>query len=77
MRARCNDPEHDAYPYYGGRGIKVCKEWQESFDNFLRSVGIRPAGRTLDRIDPNGDYVAGNVRWATAQEQRNNRRHAA
>lgn len=74
MRERCNDPKHIAFRYYGARGIKVCDRWQTSFDAFLSDVGDRPEGRTLDRINPDGNYEPGNVRWATAKEQQANRR---
>lgn len=73
MKARCLYPSMNKYEIYGGRGIKVCDRWMV-FENFLEDMGERPLGKSLDRIDPNGDYVAGNVRWATAKEQRNNRR---
>ena len=75
MKGRCRYSCVRSFEHYGGRGIKVCDRWQV-FDNFLEDMGERPEGKTLDRIDPNGDYQPGNVRWATAQEQRGNRREA-
>lgn len=74
-KARCGNPNHKDYADYGGRGIRVCDEWMESFEAFYNHVGRKP-GRlhSLDRIDPNGHYAPGNVRWATPSEQRLNRR---
>lgn len=74
MLARCNNPDHDNYHNYGGRGIKVCAKWLHSFDAFLADMGERPEGKTLDRNDVNGDYSAANCKWATDAEQRANRR---
>jgi hypothetical protein len=74
MRDRCRRRKAAAYPNYGGRGIKVCDRWADSFENFLADMGERPAGTSLDRIDPLGNYEPGNCRWATAQEQSRNRR---
>lgn len=72
MRQRCENPKHPKYPHYGGRGITVCERWRD-YQNFFADVGGRPPGMSLDRIDVNGHYEPGNVRWATAYEQANNK----
>ena len=74
MKDRCENPQNKSFPYYGGRGIKVCKQWQ-SFDNFLRDMGKRPRGKSIDRFpNNNGNYEPGNCRWATTDEQARNTR---
>lgn len=75
MKKRCTDPTCSEFQYYGGRGITVCARWLQSFENFLADVGERPSRRhSLDRINNNGNYEPGNVRWATpAQQNRNHR----
>lgn len=74
MKGRCNNPKKSDYNYYGGRGIKVCKAWEESFLNFYGDVGPRPEGTSLDREDVNGDYEPGNCRWVSKKVQANNTR---
>lgn len=77
MRHRCGNPRHPNYKHYGGRGIVVCAEWELSFAAFIRDVGLRPSPQhSIDRIDNNGNYEPGNVRWATATEQIRNSRRA-
>lgn len=76
MIQRCYDQKVPYYKNYGGRGIAVCDRWRSSFEAFLADMGPRPAGKTLDRIDNDGNYEPGNCRWATAKEQRLNQRAA-
>ncbi len=73
MRARCSSAGHAKYPWYGKRGITVCPQWDD-FQQFLKDMGERPPGKTLDRINPNGNYEPSNCRWATPKEQRHNQR---
>lgn len=73
MIKRCYYKKSRRWERYGGRGIGVCKEWKEDFASFLDAVGRRPTRRhSLDRIDNDGDYKPGNVRWATKSEQAKN-----
>lgn len=72
MKQRCQNPRHPHFPLYGGRGIRVCSRWSESFENFLYDMGHPPEGLSIDRIDNNGDYEPENCKWSTQSEQRLN-----
>ena len=75
MRSRCYNPRMNGYENYGGRGIKVCDAWVDSFENFLADMGTKPTSRhSLDRINNDGNYEPANCKWATKLEQDNNRR---
>lgn len=75
MRNRCLSPRNHAYARYGGRGIRVCPQW-DSFQRFLGDMGPRPsASHTLDRIDNDLGYGPDNCRWATRVEQQRNKRN--
>jgi hypothetical protein len=75
VKQRCNNPNSTSYRTYGGRGIKMHPPWEESFELFMKDVGLRPSPElSLDRIENDGNYEPGNVRWATAKQQVDNRR---
>lgn len=72
---RCETKGHRSYQHYGARGIRMCERWRRSFEAFLDDMGYRPSpDHSIDRIDVNGDYEPGNVRWATSTEQERNKR---
>jgi hypothetical protein len=75
MRRRCLNANDKNYRDYGGRGIGICKRWLNSFENFLADVGRAPDPEyTIDRINNDGNYELGNVRWATREQQAKNKR---
>jgi hypothetical protein len=74
MKQRCYNTNKDNFSNYGGRGIKVCDRWKDSFINFFTDMGERLEGYTLDRINNDGNYEPTNCRWATHKEQMNNQR---
>lgn len=79
MILRCTDPDNPRFKWYGARGIRVCTRWILKPETFLRDIeklGPRPPGFSLDRIDNDGDYRPGNVRWADQQTQKVNRRRS-
>lgn len=76
MIKRCENRRGRDWADYGGRGIAVHPEWRTSFPSFLSHIGKKPfAGAQLDRIDVNGSYEPGNVRWATPEQQQRNKRN--
>lgn len=75
MKDRCYRSSHMHFALYGGRGIKVCERWLNSYSNFLADMGRKPSlGHSIDRFpNKDGDYEPGNCRWATQSEQNRNR----
>ncbi len=75
MKQRCYNRKHKNYALYGGRGIRVSKDWRFSFETFLADMGPKPGpDYSIDRIDTNGHYCKENCKWSTQKEQCNNKR---
>ncbi len=74
MIQRCTNPNVERYPSYGGRGIKICERWLNSFENFFEDMGERPSkDHSIDRIENDGDYNKDNCRWGTEEMQVRNK----
>lgn len=75
MKERCLNRNDKSYPDYGGRGIRVCERWIDSFENFLQDMGERPDKEcSVDRLDVNGNYTPENCKWSSRFEQAQNKR---
>jgi hypothetical protein len=78
MKSRCTDSGVPCWELYGGHGVRCCTRWLKSFEAFLRDLGPRPEGRSLDRINSNGHYVPSNCRWSVWKTQNDpKRKHRA
>lgn len=77
-RDRTTNPDSQYWSDYGGRGIKMCQEWEDSFDNFIEDMSYSPGSEfSLDRIDVNGNYCKENCRWAEGSTQAHNKRKSS
>lgn len=76
MIQRCTNEDNEDYYNYGGRGIKVCDRWLNSFENFISDMGLKPNNTySIDRIDVNDDYKPTNCKWSSCKEQSFSRRN--
>jgi hypothetical protein len=74
MIQRCEDAASEHFKDYGGRGIRVCKRWRESFEAFLEDMGPKPLGGSIERKEVNGHYEPGNCEWIPQRRQTRNQR---
>lgn len=74
MKDRCYCKSHSEYKRYGARGIEVCDSWKNSFEKFFQDMGPKPTGFSLERIDYDKGYSPSNCKWASSNEQANNKR---
>ena len=77
IRARCYNPKHPKYPFYGGRGVGICPQWRFNFAQFDADMGQRPPNTSLELIDHYGNYEPSNVKWALMGERIHARKHFA
>jgi hypothetical protein len=75
MKYRCYNSKAEHFHRYGGRGIKVCEQWLNNFEQFLADMGDPPAGHSIDRINNDGNYEPSNCQWKLPEEQSQNQRH--
>lgn len=75
IKKRCLNENSQSYHLYGGRGIKICDRWKESFEAFVADMGEPPEGHEIDRINNNGNYEPNNCRWVLGKINQNNRRN--
>ena len=70
IKGRCNNHNNDDFPLYGGRGIRVCSKWENSFEAFFKDMGKRPKGKSIDRKDNDGHYILDNCQFIEMIENR-------
>lgn len=75
MVQRCTNPKNKHYSDYGGRGIRICARWKNSFQAFLEDMGEKPIGTSIERANNSGHYEVGNCYWASPIRQANNKRN--